>query len=91
MKINDGYLLDEIDGDYVLFPVGQNAADLKKIVSVNDAGRFIVEKLSKGITYGELLAQVIDEFEATDDEQEEVKTILDKYLDGLRTQGIIEE
>lgn len=84
MKLKDGFLLKEIAGEYALFPVGQNIVDFRNIVAVNETGRFVVEKLQTELSYQELLADFLKEYEAADEnEKEQMQYDLDRFLDNL--------
>ena len=48
MKQADGYLLETIAGVPYLLPYGQNIADLKRGVQLNDTSVFFVANLSAG-------------------------------------------
>ena len=84
MKLKEGFLLKEIAGEYALFPVGQNIVDFRNIVAVNETGRFVVEKLQTELSYQELLADFLKEYEAADEnEKEQMQYDLDRFLDNL--------
>ena len=84
IKLKEGYLLKEVAGEAVLFPVGQNVVDDNNIFVVNATGRFIVEKLQDEIIYKDLLKDVLEHCEAvTEKEIEQVQFDLDRFLDEL--------
>ena len=84
LKLKEGYLLKEVAGEAVLFPVGQNVVDDKGIFVINETGRFIVERLRDEITYKDLLKEVLEHYEAiTEKEIEQVQFDLDRFLDKL--------
>ena len=55
MKQADGYLLETIAGVPYLLPYGQNIADLKRGVQLNDTGVFLWQTLAQEISSDELL------------------------------------
>lgn len=91
MKLAGGYLIREVANQYVLFPVGQNVADFKNIVYVNDTGRYIVEKLQEDITYEDLLDGMAKEYEASEEEVGILEADLKLFLENLRGQGMLIE
>lgn len=90
MKLKEGYLPKEVAGEFVLFPVGQSVVDLKSIVSVNQAGKFLVEKLQDEICYDALAECFYEEYEAeTEEEKELLKRDLDAFLEQLRQHDML--
>ena len=63
VKINDGFVLSNIAEDYIVVPSGQNIVDFKVMLTLNDTGAFLWEKLSKGIKIEDLVAEFIQEYD----------------------------
>ena len=63
MKQADGYLLETIAGVPYLLPYGQNIADLKRGVQLNDTGVFLWQTLAQEISSDELLHKFFTFFE----------------------------
>ena len=91
MKLAEGYLIREIAGSYVLIPVGQNVVDYRNILSTNNTGNFILEKLEKDNSYEELFSAVCLEYSTEDKEKEQVKQDLDEFLSELREKNLLWE
>lgn len=91
MKLAEGYFVREIAGSYVLIPVGQNVVDYRNILSTNQTGNFILDKLAEDIGYEELLSAVYAEYDAEDKEKEQVKQDLDEFLVKLREKNLLWE
>lgn len=89
MKIAEGYLVKEVAEQFVLFPIGQNIVDYKSILTVNKTGKFVVEHLQEEISYEELLLKMVEEYEASKEEEEILKKDLNLFLDQLRTYNIL--
>lgn len=90
MHIHEGYLLREVGGECVLFPVGQNVVDSKKIIGLNETAKYIVEKLQQETTREEILAGLIEEYEAeTEGERTLLRLDLDYFLKCLREQDLL--
>lgn len=62
MKIKDGYILRTIAGDNVVLPSGDEL-DLSIMITLNDTGRFLWERLEKGAETDELVAALLAEYE----------------------------
>ena len=58
MKQADGYLLETIAGVPYLLPYGQNIADLKRGVQLNDTSVFLWQTLAQEISSDELLSLI---------------------------------
>lgn len=92
MRLQEGYLLKEIAGEYVLFPFGQNVVDYKNILSVNKTGKFIIDKLQKDISYDKLLQCIVNEYEAEGDEEVQIlRADMEAFLQMLQVQGLLVE
>lgn len=62
MKIKDGYILRTIAGDNVVLPSGDEL-DLSIMITLNDTGRFLWERLEKGAEADELVAALLAEYD----------------------------
>ena len=59
MRINNGYVVKEIAGKYVIIPVGQNVVDYKNMLHINDTAAFILECMKEDTTRENILAKMI--------------------------------
>ena len=57
MKIKEGFILQDIAGDTVVLPTGENV-DTNMMITLNDTGRFLWERLTEETTE-ELLVQAL--------------------------------
>ena len=70
MKIEKEYILREIAGDYIIVPVGAAALEFNGMITVNETGAFLWEKLREGTTREELLHARLEEYEVSEKEAE---------------------
>ena len=70
MKIEKEYILRQIAGDYIIVPVGSAALEFNGMITVNETGAFLWEKLRKGTTKEELLHAMLEEYEVSEKEAE---------------------
>ncbi|MBP3462723.1 MAG: PqqD family protein [Tyzzerella sp.] len=70
MKIEKEYILREIAGDYIIVPVGAAALEFNGMITVNETGAFLWEKLREGTTREELLHAMLEEYEVSEKEAE---------------------
>ncbi|MDO4555829.1 MAG: PqqD family protein [Lachnospiraceae bacterium] len=88
MVINKEFVLREIAGDYILVPVGDTALHFNGLITVNEVGAFLWEKLQKETTREQLIQNVLDEYEV---EEEIVAKDVDDFLNRLSEAEIIQE
>jgi hypothetical protein len=70
MKIEKEYILREIAGDYIIVPVRAAALEFNGMITVNETGAFLWEKLREGTTKEELLHAMLEEYEVSEKEAE---------------------
>lgn len=70
MKLKKGFILREVAGETVVIPSG-NDLDLNMMITLNDTGKFIWEKLEEGILIDDLVDAVCGEYEVTRDRARE--------------------
>jgi hypothetical protein len=70
MKIAKEYILREIAGDYIIVPVRAAALEFNGMITVNETGAFLWEKLREGTTKEELLHAMLEEYEVSEKEAE---------------------
>ena len=88
MKLLETYLPRKVFDQYVLLPVGQEVIENKNIIRLNETGYIIAQKLISETDYDALLASLVEEFEATDDEIPAVKDTLDAFLLMLKDKNV---
>lgn len=92
MKQTDGYILEKIEDITYILPYGQNIADRKKAVRVNEMGEFLWEVMAHDVTreqiYNEVLLSM--KYDGADDE-DSIKEDIDCFLDKLLKCGVIRE
>ena len=62
MKIKDGFLLRQVAGQTVVLPVGGDL-DLNVMITLNDTGAFLWEKLQAEIDEDGLVAALLAEYD----------------------------
>ena len=86
MKINGEYVLREIAGEYILVPIGNTAMEMNGMITLNEVGVFIWNKLQDECTYEQLLKAVLDEF---DIDEEHARNDLKEFLQQLEEAHLI--
>ena len=88
MKIKDNFLLKEIAGNYVVVPVGNELIDLNCMITLNESGAFLWEKLSGDISLDDLLGEMLKEYDV---DKETALADIGEFLDSIRKIGALDE
>ena len=87
MKISQNFILREIAGEYVIVPTGEAAYEFQGLITVNETGAFLWEKLQKDEQTEESLVKVLCEEYETDQTQAEQDVA--EFIQRLRQQNIL--
>lgn len=91
MKVKENYMLREIAGNFVVIPVGQNVADYKNMLHLNETSVFLWNELQNEISFDELLKRMAVKYEASEDEVSILEKDLNEFLDKLRKLEVLME
>ncbi len=85
MKLNPNFIVKQIDNVATLVPFGQALVDFNRLLSFNNVGSFLVEKLQENRTLDELVEATtarfeVDETTARRDVEAFVKRLRDDKL-----------
>ncbi len=64
MKLKEGFVLREVAGDIVVIPSG-DTLDLNMMITLNETGRFLWNRLEKGAQKAELVEALTQEYEVS--------------------------
>lgn len=87
MRAKNEFAIREIDGDYVLIPMGKMALTFSGFITTNEVGVFIWECLQDEITEEEVLNKVLDTFEI---EKDVALKDIQEFLEKAKSLGMIE-
>ncbi|MCI8956765.1 MAG: PqqD family protein [Eubacterium sp.] len=62
MKIKEGFILRNVAGNNVVVPIGQATLDFNGMMSLNDTGAFLFERLIEGTSKENLIDDLIAEY-----------------------------
>lgn len=84
-KIKEGFIIKNISDEYVVIPTGKGMVDFKLMLTLNETGAWMWERLHKGISKKQLLEDLLSEFDADEstalsDIEEFINVLLDKCL-----------
>lgn len=63
MKIKEGFLLRNVAGNNVVVPIGKATLDFNGMMSLNETGAFLFEKLIEGTSKEQLIEDLINEYD----------------------------
>ena len=86
MKIKDSFVLSQIGDSYIVVPTGADTVDLNGMITLNETGAFLWEKLSEDKTPADLADEILKEY---DIDRETVMADINEFVEKLRTIGAI--
>ncbi len=86
MKIAEGYLLRQIADTYVVVPLTSPLVDFKSIISLNESGAFLWEKLQQDCDRETLLQAMLAEY---DIDEATAAADLDAFLTTLKEANLL--
>ncbi len=79
MKIKKGFMLREVAGNYVVVAVGEASKNFNGVINLNESGAFLWKKLADGIEEAELIKELLNEYEVSEEiANNDVKTFIKK-------------
>lgn len=85
MKVKEGFAIREVADSFVIVPTGANLVDFSAMITVNDTGAFLWDKLKEDITEEELTQYLLSEYDVDEatakaDVAEFVSVLMDKKV-----------
>lgn len=87
MKLNGKYKLRKVNDSYVVIKLGGGQLNLSKLITINETGAFIFNKLVEEISMEDLIKALTEEY---DIDEAGAKSAADVYLKKLVDLGIAE-
>lgn len=88
MKTKKGFMLRSVGNRHVVVAIGKASEEFNGLITLNDSGAFLWTELSKGCTYDELLAKMLETYEV---DEATANAGLDQFLKTARDADLIEE
>ncbi len=89
LHLNDGYLLHELAGIPYILPYGQNIADFKRSIRLNEAGAALFRALQEGAGEAELPSVLMSHYGAGEADAAVLEEDVRLFLFQLETAGIV--
>lgn len=87
MKIHKQFILRQIAGDYVIIPTGKTTLEFNGLITVNEQGAFLWEKLGQETTEAELVAALLETYEV---DEPTARADVAEFLAILRQCGMLD-
>ena len=87
MKIKEGYAVREIGDKYIVVAIEDDTEEYSGMITLNNSGYYIWNKLKADISYDELLSDLTDKYDAP---LEVIKADLDTFLENAKRVNILE-
>ncbi len=81
-------MLRSVAGRHVVVAVGKASIEFNGLITLNDTGAYIWEKLSNGITYDELLKDMLSDYEV---DEKTAREGIDGFLATAREANLLDE
>lgn len=87
MKIKEGFLLREIAGNHVVVPIGEATLDFNGMMSLNETGAFLFEKLIEGASEEQLIEDLMSTYDV---ERELAKKDVEDFIRKVEREDLFE-
>lgn len=87
MKVKTGFMLREVAKNYIVVPVGKAGVDFNGIITLNETGAFLWEKLESDISIEQLIIELTNTYNVDNDT---AKMDIDNFLKTLNQNHLIE-
>ena len=85
MKLKDGFILRSVAGETVVVPTGGDL-NLNMMITLNDTGKFLWERLEKGAEEAELVAALLGEYDV---DKQTAETHVAMFVKKLNENGFL--
>jgi len=85
MKINENFVLKQIDNEYIFIPLGQEAIDIKGLLKVNEVGYDIYNFLDSGLSVEDTIKEMVKLYNA---DEKVIASDTQEFVDKLIKFGV---
>ena len=85
LKLKDGFILRQIAGETMVIPSGEEL-DLNMMITLNETGRFLWERLQNGTTEDALVAALLEEYDV---DEATARAQVVKFVEKLNGNGFL--
>jgi hypothetical protein len=87
MKIKEGFILRNVAGSNVVVPIGQATINFNGMMSLNDTGAFLFEKMIAGTSKEELISDLTNTYDI--DNETATKDVED-FIEKVKKENLFE-
>ncbi|HHT55365.1 MAG TPA: PqqD family protein [Acholeplasma sp.] len=88
MKIKDGYILRQVNNEWIVVTVGQAAINFSGLIRLNETGAFLFDLMLKETNIDTLVKELTNEFEIS---EEIALRDVKKFIETLKVKKILDE
>ena len=67
MRIKDGFILRKVAGSFVVLPLASSSADFNGMLTLNESGVILWQRLAEGCSLEELALALTEEYDVSED------------------------
>ncbi len=86
MKLKDGFVLRKVADSYVVVAVGAEAKKHNVMITLNETGALLWEKLSEGAEMNDLVQAILEVY---DIDEATAEADVEKFIEKVNTEGLI--
>ncbi|MBQ3463812.1 MAG: PqqD family protein [Clostridia bacterium] len=87
MKVKDDFVLRKVADSYVVVPVNKLTLDFNGIITLNETGAFLFERLQQGTDREQLLQELLAEYDVS---PEKAEKDIDEFLRKVTDADVLE-
>ena len=81
MKVKENFLLRQVAGSWLVMPIGQEMLDFNGLLTLNETGAFLWQRLQKGASIEELATALTEEYRVSlEDARADIKEFCDTLI-----------
>jgi len=86
MKLKDGFVLRKVADSYVVVAVGAEAKKHNVMITLNETGALLWEKLSEGAEKNDLVQAILEVY---DIDEATAEADVERFIEKVNTEGLI--
>ena len=86
MKIKDGFVMKSIAGTDVVMPIGDNMVSFGSVITLNETGVFLWQKLQEETTQEKLVSEMLKEYNV---DEATAKSDVAEFVNKLQEVGVL--
>lgn len=86
MRVEKDFVLRKIAGEFIIIPTGKTTLNFNGLITANEVGAKLWEMLQEEVTFDDLVAGILNEYEV---EESIAREDIQEFLDELTRGGIL--